>query len=48
MSGSVVAIGPTTAMQLEALGVLAVVPARADFDVVAELLTGALAQVVQR
>jgi len=44
----VVAIGPTTAMQLEALGVLAVVPERADFDVVAELLHGALAQVVQR
>ena len=34
----VVAIGPTTAMALVGLGVRAVVPARADFDAVAELL----------
>jgi uroporphyrinogen-III synthase len=37
----VAALGSTTAMQLVALGVPAVVPARADFDAVAELLLGA-------
>ena len=36
----VAAIGSTTAMQLVALGVPAVVPARADFEAVADLLTG--------
>jgi len=36
----VAAIGSTTAMQLVALGVPAVIPARADFDAVAELLAG--------
>ena len=36
----VAAIGSTTAMQLVALGVPAVVPARSDFDAVADLLTG--------
>jgi uroporphyrinogen-III synthase len=36
----VAAIGSTTAMQLVALGVPAVVPARADFGAVAELLAG--------
>ena len=36
----VVAIGPTTAMALVALGVRAVVPERADFESVADLLAG--------
>jgi uroporphyrinogen-III synthase len=36
----VAAIGSTTAMQLVALGVPAVVPARSDFEAVADLLTG--------
>ncbi len=36
----VAAIGSTTAMQLVALGVPAVVPARADFESVADLLAG--------
>jgi uroporphyrinogen-III synthase len=35
----VVALGSTTAMTLVALGVRAVVPERADFDAVAELLS---------
>ena len=43
----VAAMGSTTAMQLMALGVPAVVPARADFDAVAELLLGAFAHEVQ-
>jgi uroporphyrinogen-III synthase len=36
----VAAMGSTTAMQLMALGVPAMVPARADFEAVAELLLG--------
>jgi len=36
----VVAIGPTTAMALVALGVKAVVPPQADFEAVADLLSG--------
>ena len=38
--GRVAAIGSTTAMQLVALGVPAMVPARADFESVADLLAG--------
>ena len=44
---SVAAIGSTTASQLMALGVPAVVAARADFDAVAELVLGAFTQEVE-
>ena len=40
----VAAMGTTTAMQLVALGVPAMVPARSDFEAVAELLLGATIQ----
>jgi len=40
----VAAMGSTTAMQLMALGVPAMVPARSDFEAVAELLLGASTQ----
>ena len=40
----VAAMGTTTAMQLVALGVPAMVPARSDFDAVAELLLGSSIQ----
>src|SRR5262249_33068002 len=40
----VAAMGSTTAMQLMALGVPAMVPARSDFEAVAELLLGASVQ----
>jgi len=40
----VAAMGTTTAMQLVALGVPATVPARSDFEAVAELLLGAFIQ----
>jgi len=43
----VAAIGSTTAMELMALGVPAVVAARADFDAVAELLARALTEEVR-
>lgn len=44
----VAALGTTTAKQLESLGVHPIVPARADFDAVAELLEGALAPRAER
>jgi len=37
----VAAMGPTTAMTLTALGVPAIVPARSDFEAIADLLLGA-------
>jgi len=43
----VAAMGSTTAMQLMALGVPAVVPARSDFEAVAELLLGPSIQEAQ-